>query len=590
MVQDILGKKYFMYNPRGNRKYSHEDISKVLEKFCINESLRQIGLISKDIFDKAKPYPFMKLEGVPVCDANLTYIAMKLIENGSDDQSRAMSPRDIAKVADMWFGLPDPYEEDKNETECMMRMAASQFEYNLDWMHFLSRTACIYKKCWGLVTEDNNIDVLKEIENITGLTIDVVMALSYWFTLQGGHFPIYNSISIPNSDHSKVINAENQNKFLEWAASDYAHFREVSLEYKATFGQEIYKFDQFRFNPLNIFPLIKPSKDFSWSKEKIVLIPIHYLVLKRVTQGLYHDLSKQFEIPGEKGNKFRIIFGKVFEKYVGELLKNAKTPLNGISPFKYVKSKQTLESADWMILDDNRLILIEVKHNGLYLTSRITGDLISIRNDLSKSVAKGVKQLLKFEDNIKSGKCPALHYLEGKQTERLIVTYDQIYFANSVIDEQVKIILSDEGIKLPPDFHWHLISVEQFEQMLGNKNFNLFDYLKNKRLNPKYAAQDFREYLFYTGKTANNDYLPALYNEFFEELKFLPQPNTSEDDKLLTKLTPVDAKGLQYPTTPTPQPFTPSYRSKFEMKGRDRNKPCPCGSGKKYKKCCGEYD
>lgn len=23
------------------------------------------------------------------------------------------------------------------------------------------------------------------------------------------------------------------------------------------------------------------------------------------------------------------------------------------------------------------------------------------------------------------------------------------------------------------------------------------------------------------------------------------------------------------------------------MKGKDRNKPCPCGSGKKYKKCCG---
>ena len=26
------------------------------------------------------------------------------------------------------------------------------------------------------------------------------------------------------------------------------------------------------------------------------------------------------------------------------------------------------------------------------------------------------------------------------------------------------------------------------------------------------------------------------------------------------------------------------------MKGRDRNKPCPCGSGKKYKKCCGRYE
>ena len=31
----------------------------------------------------------------------------------------------------------------------------------------------------------------------------------------------------------------------------------------------------------------------------------------------------------------------------------------------------------------------------------------------------------------------------------------------------------------------------------------------------------------------------------------------------------------------------PGTKSAKKMKGRDRNKPCPCGSGKKYKKCCG---
>ena len=30
-----------------------------------------------------------------------------------------------------------------------------------------------------------------------------------------------------------------------------------------------------------------------------------------------------------------------------------------------------------------------------------------------------------------------------------------------------------------------------------------------------------------------------------------------------------------------------SEPSTKRMKGRDRNKPCPCGSGKKHKKCCG---
>ena len=35
----------------------------------------------------------------------------------------------------------------------------------------------------------------------------------------------------------------------------------------------------------------------------------------------------------------------------------------------------------------------------------------------------------------------------------------------------------------------------------------------------------------------------------------------------------------------------PEGENKFSraLKGRDRNKPCPCGSEKKYKKCCGAW-
>ena len=33
--------------------------------------------------------------------------------------------------------------------------------------------------------------------------------------------------------------------------------------------------------------------------------------------------------------------------------------------------------------------------------------------------------------------------------------------------------------------------------------------------------------------------------------------------------------------------FPVSVANKIKLKGNARNKPCPCGSGKKYKKCCG---
>lgn len=43
-----------------------------------------------------------------------------------------------------------------------------------------------------------------------------------------------------------------------------------------------------------------------------------------------------------------------------------------------------------------------------------------------------------------------------------------------------------------------------------------------------------------------------------------------------------DFRVLEYPEVPTRSSVAP-----LAMKGRDRNLPCPCGSGKKFKKCCG---
>lgn len=47
---------------------------------------------------------------------------------------------------------------------------------------------------------------------------------------------------------------------------------------------------------------------------------------------------------------------------------------------------------------------------------------------------------------------------------------------------------------------------------------------------------------------------------------------------LLTNLRKVESMEPEYPL----------YRNQMQRKGRNRNKPCSCGSGLKYKKCCGK--
>ena len=46
-----------------------------------------------------------------------------------------------------------------------------------------------------------------------------------------------------------------------------------------------------------------------------------------------------------------------------------------------------------------------------------------------------------------------------------------------------------------------------------------------------------------------------------------------------------EERGLLKKRSMIPRTF---FAEKPKMKGRDRNKPCPCGSGRKFKNCCGQ--
>ena len=59
-----------------------------------------------------------------------------------------------------------------------------------------------------------------------------------------------------------------------------------------------------------------------------------------------------------------------------------------------------------------------------------------------------------------------------------------------------------------------------------------------------------------------------------------------EEFNILRKHTRSDTQAQEYPEIQN-QPRGSSRRTTRSMRGRDRNKPCPCGSDKKVKKCCG---
>jgi SEC-C motif len=59
---------------------------------------------------------------------------------------------------------------------------------------------------------------------------------------------------------------------------------------------------------------------------------------------------------------------------------------------------------------------------------------------------------------------------------------------------------------------------------------------------------------------------------------------------LLKNLRTFGTINLEYPPKSSDQPIrVPMKEATLVMKGKDRNKPCPCGSGRKYKNCCGGW-
>lgn len=511
----IAGKNLIAYTPKGGKKYSPEDIGKYLKKFQLNEALRLVGEISyKYIFSSNVPCQI--IDGIPVSDATLAYIAMRLIENSNDYRGHIMTLADILKVCDMYFGLRDPIETDEKAVECLIRFGATQFDYDREMRNLIPRTLAIYRNLWGQVSRANAVNIQKAIQNISGITLEEILIFSFAFcgTSKKGFFRIYEQVDSTGKKVIELFNKKRQLAFVNWISCNYSGFREKAKIEKAPHPY----FEKHRFNPLITNPIIVPDRNPAPGAPQVYILPAPRLLHERVTRGLYFDLSDFFREDG-KSNIFRTAFGHVFEKYVGLLLENAIGRADVLGEWKYAKSSK--KTPDWIILQSERAILIEVKQSGLYRKAKTWGKIEQIKKDLTHTIGQGIKQLCNFEYDVQSGKHEELKLLCNiNEVERVIVIYDRPYFLNSLLRDQIWDIFHTENYNIPTNYHCHAISIEEFEYLVGMHGENLFDILKAKRLDSDNDAMDFRDYLAmqHFENDFSNPYLDRLQKDFFVEL------------------------------------------------------------------------
>jgi hypothetical protein len=505
----IAGKNLLVYSTSGDRSYSPEDIGDFLKRFELYHALRLIGVVSCEL---------ASTQDAPVNDGVLAYLAMRLIESSNDYRRETMSRADLGKAVDMYWGLPDPIANDQNSSSCLLRFS-SQFDYQRDLSNFLPRTLAIYRNLWSLVPEAVPIDTA--IRSLTGLSIEELLVLCFAFSGQTnkshGFFRTYPEDRLSDEKEKQFFSQKKQEAFVRWISCDYKTFRQMS---KAELLKiDAPSFEKFRFNPLVIYPAVSPDKNPSPGIRQVHIVPSLRLMLERVTKGLYFELSNYFREPGRK-NLFRTSFGYVFQTYVGELLKDAIGAEKVCSERQYDKDHKL--TTDWIVRSADRAILIEVKQSGMHLEAKSFGDLERVRKDLASTIAKAVHQLFKFDEAIRSGLFAELSDLHAvREIEHVVVTHDRTYFSNSILRQQVRLALSEAATKPPDDFHWHVISIDELENLLGMDGVPLEDLLRAKRLSPEEDIMDFGDYLGhkYRGMTSHNAYLSSLNEEFFLPLQ-----------------------------------------------------------------------
>lgn len=328
-----------------------------------------------------------------------------------------------------------------------------------------------------------------------------------------GFFRTYPEDRLSDERERLFFKQENQDAFVRWISCNYKSFRQLSKTELAKVHDP--SFEKFRFNPLTTYPAVRPDKNPSPGIRQVYIVPSLRLMLERVTRGLYFELSNYFRGSGRK-NPFRTSFGYVFERYIGELLNDALGAENVWSQRRY--DKQNKLTTDWIVLSRERAIFIEVKQSGIHLEAKSFGDLEQVRKDLGSTIAKAVDQLFKFEKDVHCGIFGELSYLNGlKEIEHVVVTYDRTYFSNSILRQQGRLALAEAGIEIPADFHWHVISVDELEDVLGMQNISFGKLLRAKRLNSEDDLMDFGDYLGrkYPGMKSANAYLNRINEAFF---------------------------------------------------------------------------
>ena len=463
-----------------------EQLRSHLSRFNLTWMLRCLGQLSALVEGKTGT----SIEGVAVAAYCLPYLALVAIEVSSDDVVTIPSHADLAEAARIFNGMTEPRINGGSDPwifEYLIRMGCLQFAGTQDLHNATARTWMLYHELWPKVPKAAGFHPAKALHDLTGLSLRQLVALGYAYSVlaRPGYFVPYPEDALKKLPTTLGVRPEEQQRFLDWMTGTYDEIRKLG-------AREVphAAYDKYRLSPFLVKPVVRPDRPPEAGAEAVLLVPSPRYLARRVTDGVYHTLATASAAHGVV-NPFREAFGHVFQEYVGELLRAGSGKAKVLREREYGRKHEQRRTPDWLVLDGERLVVIEVKQSALTLDSKTLGAIDDVVRDLRKTLAAGTRQLLKFRDDLQA-KAAGLEDLHGvTDVELLVVTHDQVPFANWLLRD----LIAGDGIKDATDVH--LCSIDDFENLQRYCwGTSLHGHLRSKRSDFRQShAKDFREWL-----------------------------------------------------------------------------------------------
>jgi hypothetical protein len=500
LVGTLLGKKLYRYDP--NIACTETDFQEYVEQFNRAEALKEICSISRELFHSSEP--FLVIEGVPINPDILCDLAYRVIRYCNETSNKVITKSQIVHALKMCYKLIDADFAESNSKDAiaiLSKISYRQFVFQQKNFNNFARNYYIYSDLWRRVPSAKGIDALSEIEDEIGIPYD--WAILFAYALAGnkfGHFWIYNKKAIEelNEKTGLSLTPESHEKFVKWCSGTYKDILKNNSE----------------LPPFVQYPLVETKFVPLANKGEVFMIISQQFLHDKLTTGLYFHLIDRFR-KGNKGNKFKEIFGYVFQEYIGELLRYYFYSWNVIPEIRYKKGKGLFQdSADWFVTKGDKLIIIEVKQSSIFLKSKQNPSMNAIVSDLRKTIIKAINQLNVTESDIKEKKYPELKTFENIDSfAKLIVINDPLFNANFLL----KTILKNEV----EDLSFQIININDFETLLSSQSHaeSLFDILYYKSLEDN--EMDFNEYIYKIFPDARSDIeiLKPVWEGFFRDVR-----------------------------------------------------------------------